>query len=260
MRKKIVAALAASLFAAGAACATPADFTVNGEKITAQAQEQLLQAAAAQGQERTPELEEAVKNRLIAQTLLVQEANRSKLDRNPLVARAIAESRAQILSSAAITSYVKAHPVTEEEIQAAYDKQKREYGDTEYRVRHILVSTEAEAEKALSRLKAGEDFAKLAEELSMDPGSKANGGDLDWASPSMMVPPFAEAMRTQKTGEVSAKPVKTQFGYHILKVEASRPAELFPALEHAKPQIRQGLTQERVNAYIESLRSKAVIK
>lgn len=260
MQKKLIAALAAGLLAAGAASAAPADITVNGEKITAETQERMLQAVIAQGQERTPELEEAVKSRLIAQVLLVQEAKRLKLAENPIVARALSDSRTQILSGAAITSYVKAHPVTEDEIKAAYEKQKREYGDTEYRVRHILVATEAEAQKALARLKAGEDFAKLAEELSTDPGSKANGGDLDWASPSMMVPAFAQAMRTQKTGAVSEKPVKTQFGYHILKVEASRPAELFPAYEHARAQLRQELTQERVNAYIESLRSKATIK
>lgn len=260
MQKKIISVLAAGLLATGAVHAASADFTVNGEKITATQQERMIQAAVAQGQARTPELEEAIKNHLIGQALLVQEASRQNLEKNPLVASALAEARSRILSGAAISSLLKAHPVTDAEIQAAYDKQKKLYGDTEYHVRHILVGTEAEARKVIERLKAGEDFAKLASELSTDSGSKENGGDLDWASPSTMVEPFASAMRSQKEGEVSAAPIHTQFGYHVLKVEAKRPAELFPALEHAKSQIRQDLTQEKVNAFIEELRKKAVIR
>ena len=142
---------------------------------------------------------------------------------------------------------------------SAIDVEKAAYGATEYHVRHILVSSEADAEKVLQRLKSGEDFAKVAKDVSIDTGTKDNGGDLDWASPSSMVKPFGDAMKTQKVGAVSAKPVHSQFGWHILQVMESRPAELFPAFDRAKLQIEQNLTRERVNAYVDGLVAKAKI-
>lgn len=259
MKKTLAAAAAACLLASGAASAAVADFTVNGQKVTAAEQEQMLQAAAAQGQERTPELEAFVKDRLTDHTLLVQEAKSQKLESDPAIARQIEQARSAILAQAALGKYLRANTVTEDQIKAAYEAEKAAYGPTEYRVRHLLVKTETEAQKALERIKSGEDFAKVAEEVSIDQGSKANGGDLDWASPAQMVKPFGDAMKSQKKGELSAKPVQTQFGFHVLRVEDTRAAELFPAYEHMKPQLRKDLTEQKVRGYLDGLRAKAKI-
>ena len=259
MHMKLVVLAAAGVLAAHSALAAVTDVTVNGTKISAAAQEKIIQAAMAQGQERTPQLEKDVRERLIGEQLLVDAALSQKLDKEQPVIELLAQSRSNILAGAALNRYLKNHPVTEAEIRADYDQKKAQYGATEYHVRHILTQTQKEAEDALKRIRAGEDFAKVAREVSIDNGTKDNGGDLDWASPSSMVKPFADAMKAQKVGEVSSQPVKSEFGYHILLVEATRPAELFPAYEHAKPTLRQELVQKKVFEYIESLRSKASI-
>lgn len=259
MQRNLTLLFAAAL-AAGTAAAAPADFSVNGERISAAAQQKLIDAGLAQGRGPADKLEAMVKDQLIARTLLVQEANKRKLAQDPEVADMIQQTRATILADAVLDAHLKAHPVTDAEILAAYNAQKQRYGDTEYRVRHILVATEPEAQAVLKRLRAGEDFAKVAKEVSTDNGTKESGGDLEWASPGSMVPEFGEAMKSQKKGEVSAAPVKTRFGYHILRVDDTRPAELFPALEHTKSQIREVLTQKKMSDYVESLRAKAVIR
>lgn len=258
--KATAAILAGVIFASAPAFAAVSDVTVNGHKITAAEQEHLIQGAVAQGNQRTPQLEENVKHALVAQEVLLEEAAKQKLETTDAAVRsALRQAKNNILSQAVIAKYMKAHPVTEAEVRAAYDREKAAYGATEYHVRHILVSSEADAEKVLQRLKSGEDFAKVAKDVSIDTGTKDNGGDLDWASPSSMVKPFDDAMKTQKVGAVSAKPVHSQFGWHILQVMESRPAELFPAFDRAKLQIEQNLTRERVNAYVDGLVAKAKI-
>lgn len=258
--KATAAILAGVIFASAPAFAAVSDVTVNGHKITAAEQEHLIQGAVAQGNQRTPQLEENVKHALVAQEVLLEEAAKQKLETTDAAVRsALRQAKNNILSQAVIAKYMKAHPVTEAEVRAAYDREKAAYGATEYHVRHILVSSEADAEKVLQRLKSGEDFAKVAKDVSIDTGTKDNGGDLDWASPSSMVKPFGDAMKTQKVGAVSAKPVHSLFGWHILQVMESRPAELFPAFDRAKLQIEQNLTRERVNAYVDGLVAKAKI-
>ena len=259
MFPKLTVMLAAAL-AGGAALAAPADFSVNGERISADAQQKMINAALAQGRGPLEKVETMVKEQLIARTLLVQEANRLNMAQDPETADTLRQTRETILADAALSAYLKAHPVTDAEIQAAYDEQKARYGGTEYRVRHILVATEPEAQAVLKRLRAGEDFAAVAREVSIDNGTKESGGDLEWTSPSSMVPEFGAAMKSQKKGEVSRAPVKTSYGWHVLRVDDTRPSELFPALEHTKPQLREMLTQKKMNDYVESLRAKAVIR
>ncbi len=260
MNFKLSATLAAIACAALPASAAVSDFTVNGRTISAATQEHYIQAAAAQGLQRNPELERSIREGLANQEVLVQEAERQKLTDDKDTALRLKEARDSILANEVIMKYLKANPVTESELKAAYDKEKASYGPSEYHVRHILVKTKAEANKVISRIKSGEDFGKVAKEVSIDEGTKANGGDLDWTSPSSMVPPFAEAMKSQKVGAVSASPVQSQFGFHVLQVIAKRPAELFPSYEHVKPEIRKQLTAQKRKAYIDSLVKKAVIK
>ena len=177
--KATAAILAGVIFASAPAFAAVSDVTVNGHKITAAEQEHLIQGAVAQGNQRTPQLEENVKHALVAQEVLLEEAAKQKLETTDAAVRsALRQAKNNILSQAVIAKYMKAHPVTEAEVRAAYDREKAAYGATEYHVRHILVSSEADAEKVLQRLKSGEDFAKVAKDVSIDTGTKDNGGDL----------------------------------------------------------------------------------
>ncbi len=129
-------------------------------------------------------------------------------------------------------------------MQKEYDKFKAQASGTEYKARHILVEKEDEAKAIVAQLKAGAKFEDLAKKSSKDPGSAPNGGDLDFASPASYVPEFSQAMVALKKGEYTETPVKTQFGYHIIKLEDTRAAQ-FPPLADVKPQIQQRLAQQK---------------
>jgi peptidyl-prolyl cis-trans isomerase C len=146
--------------------------------------------------------------------------------------------------------------VTDAEVQAEYDKFKAQSSGTEYKARHILVEKEDEAKAIVAKLKAGAKFEDLAKASSKDPGSAQNGGDLDFAAPSSYVPEFSQAMVALKKGDYTEVPVKTQFGYHIIKLEDTR-AATFPPLADVKPQIQQRLTQQKAAAIRDELRAKA---
>ncbi len=259
MKKTFAISLLSALVLAASANAAVTDVTVNGQKITAAAQEQVIQGAVAQGAQRNAQLENAVRQQMIGETVLLQEAKKQNIESDKRVQEALSRARTEILSQAVIQKYMKAHPVTDAEIKSVYDKQKAAYGSTEYHVRHILVADKAEADKVVSRVKGGEDFAKVAKEVSKDPGTKANGGDLDWISPASMVPQFGAAVKSQKVNEIGA-PVQTQFGFHVVQVLATRPAQLFPQFERAKGNIARGLANERAGKYVQELVSKASVK
>ena len=141
-------------------------------------------------------------------------------------------------------------------MQAEYDKFKAQLTGTEFRARHILVADEAEAKALIEQIKAGASFEELAKKHSKDPGSGAQGGDLDFAKADAYVPEFGQALSQLKKGEVTAVPVKTQFGWHIIKLEDTREAE-FPAFDDVKAQIVQRLEQMKLAQYQEQLRNAA---
>jgi peptidyl-prolyl cis-trans isomerase C len=153
---------------------------------------------------------------------------------------------------------VKKNPVSDADIKAEYDKFKAQAGDKEYHARHILVEKEDDAKAIIAKLKAGAKFEDLAKQ-SKDPGSAANGGDLDWASPASFVKPFSDAMVALQKGQITETPVKTQYGYHVIKLEDVRAAKL-PTLDEVKPQIAESLQQKKLQAYQEQLRKKAKIQ
>ncbi|MFN7888427.1 MAG: peptidylprolyl isomerase, partial [Betaproteobacteria bacterium] len=151
------------------------------------------------------------------------------------------------------------NPVTEAQIKAEYDKQKAAAGAKEYRARHILVENEADAKAVIDQLKKGAKFDELAKQKSKDPGSAQRGGDLDWAGPDGFVKPFSDAMVALQKGQYTQTPVQTQFGWHVIQLDDVRDTQ-FPPLDKVQPQIREMLQQQRVQAYVDSLEKKAVIK
>ncbi len=159
---------------------------------------------------------------------------------------------------ALVTDFIKKNPVSAADIQAEYDKFKAQAGDKEYHARHILVEKEDDAKAIIAKLKAGGKFEELAKQ-SKDPGSAANGGDLDWAAPSAYVKPFSDAMIALQKGQVTETPVKSQFGYHVIKLEDVRAAKV-PTLEEVKGQIAETLQQQKLQVFQQDLRKKATVK
>ena len=156
------------------------------------------------------------------------------------------------------SDFIKSNPVKEEEMKAEYDKFKAQSGGKEYHARHILVEKEDDAKGIITKLKGGAKFEELAK-ASLDPGSGQQGGDLGWAPPNAFVKPFSDAMVALKTGEITQTPVKSQFGFHVIKLEEIRDAQV-PPFEEVKGQIAESLQQKKLQAFQQDLKKKAKIK
>ena len=146
------------------------------------------------------------------------------------------------------------------DLKKAYDADKKSYGDTEYQVRHILVKTEDQAKNLIQRINKGADFGKLAQEFSEDTSNKAQGGLLGWVVPRSFVPTFGTAFTALKAGEVGQSPVRTQFGFHVVKLEAKRAAKLYPTFETQKPVIQNALANQQVQKHFQEIIKKAKVQ
>ncbi len=195
---------------------------------------------------------------LVVTELALQQAKKDGYDQRDDVKQKIKEASKKILLTTWTREKSEAIKVSDDEIKAAYDKQMKDQATDEYKARHILLKTEDEAKAVIKELQGGADFEKLAKEKSTGP-SGPNGGDLGWFKPQTMVPPFAKAVESMKKGEVSKEPVKTSFGWHVIKLEDKRPVKL-PDLNTMKPQLKRMLVQEKMIAYIDSLKDSADIK
>lgn len=260
MDKKVIALGAAALLIAGAANAELKAFKVNGETVTVAEQKAIYDRAVQAGQPAGEGLERQVKNLLIQQTVLLQEANKAKIANKPDMKRAIENSRDQILIQGLAQDWAQKNPVSEADLKKAYDQDKAAYGDTEYQVRHILVKTEDQAKNLISRLNKGADFGKLAQEFSEDTGNKGQGGLLGWVVPRSFVPAFGASFTALKPGEIAQSPIRTQFGFHVVKLEAKRKAELYPSYESQKPVIRNALANQKVQMHFQDLIKKANVQ
>lgn len=247
----LIAVVAAPVFAQNVA-------TVNGKAIPAAKVDQMVKQVVAQGQQPdSPQLREMVKKELIGREVMIQEADKQGFGTKAEVKAAIENARQSIIINAMLADYVKKNPVKDTEIKAEYDKYKAAMGEKEYHSRHILVATEQEAKDIIAKLKAGGKFEELAK-VSKD-GSANNGGDLGWMTPAKLVKPFADAMVALKNGEITQTPVKTEYGYHVIKLEESRATKL-PSLEEVKGQVAEALQQRKIAAYRDELTKKAKIQ
>lgn len=202
---------------------------------------------------------ESLTDALVATEVLVQEALKKGLDKEPSVAAALDFQRRELLGKAALENYVRANPVPEETLKAEYDKAKAKAGGKEYRVSHILVDSEKEAKNLLAQLKKPKTkFEDLAKKHSKD-SSAGNGGDLGWTLPANLVPEFAQAMTTLKKGETTKTPVQTQFGWHIIRL-VDEQALAFPPYEELKGRIANQLQQQAVRRYVQALRAEAKVE
>ena len=229
---------------------------VNGKAVPKARVDALLTQATRQGQQKTPELEQQVRDEVVLREMFMQEAEKRGLAGSAEYKQQMELARQSILIRELFTDYQKKNPVTDAEIQAEYDKFKARSAGTEYHARHILVEKEDEAKALIAQIKGGAKFEDVAKKNSKDPGSGENGGDLDFAAPSAYVPEFSQAMIKLKKGEMTQEPVKSQFGYHIIKLEDTRDAQV-PSIEEVKPQILQALGQQKLAKFRDEIRAKS---
>ena len=232
---------------------------VNGVAIPQSRMDLLLLNATAQGQPDTPDLRNRIREELITREMVAQEAARRGLDKRPEVTTQIELQRQGILVNAYMQDYFKKNPISDDAVKNEYERQKAQAPDKEYKARHILVKEEAEAQQIIAQLKKGALFEKIAAEKSEDQGSKGQGGDLNWSAPGRYVPPFAEALKKLKKGQLTDPPVQSQFGWHVIRLDDERAFKV-PSLEQVKPQVQQQLQQQTVAKIIGDLRAKAKIE
>jgi len=232
---------------------------VNGKAVPKSRVQALAQQLERSGRPITPEIEGQIKDEVIAREIFMQEAQKKGLDATEDYKLQLELARQTILIRELFADYQKSNPITDADIQAEYDRFIASNSGTEYRARHILVDKEDQAKAIIASIKKGQKFEDIAKKQSKDPGSGAKGGDLDWASPGNFVKEFSEAMTSLKKGQMTDNPVKSQFGYHIIRLDDVRQAQV-PKFEEVKPQIAQQLQQGRMNAYQQDLRSKAKVE
>ena len=234
--------------------------TVNGEKISTKEFDSFV-AAVSNGSttadKLTAEQRTQLVDRLIGMHVAAAEAAKAGLDKQSEPAAQLSLWRSNILSEAMTKEYLEKNKISDADIQAEYDTQVAAM-PREYHASHILVKTQEEADKLIAQIKGGADFAALAKKNSQDPGSAKNGGDLGWFSPASMVPEFGNAVKTLENGKMTETPVKTQFGYHIIKMQESR-APSPPALADVKTQVEGLVRNKKIETYLEGLRKGAKI-
>jgi len=260
MKKHILSALAAASLMVVASSALAQNVAiVNGKAVPKSRIDALAQQVARSGRPVTPEMQGQLREEIIAREIFVQEAQARGLDASDEYKNQLELTKQSILIRELFADFQKKNPVTDEETKAEYDKFASANAGKEYRARHILVEKEDQAKALIAQLKKGAKFEDLAKKNSKDPGSGANGGDLDWANASSYVKEFSDALTALSKGKTTDAPVKTQFGYLIIRLEDVREAQL-PKYDDVKPQIAQQLQQQKIAKFQEDLRAKAKVE
>lgn len=229
---------------------------VNGKPVPKTRVDAILEQAQRSGQPDSPEMQAQAREQAVLREIFAQEAERRGVARSPAYKSQMELMRQSILIREMFEDYRKTNPVTDAEAQVEYDKFKAQAAGAEYRASHILVETEDEAKAVIAEIKAGALFADVAKAKSKDPGSGANGGDLDFAKPDNFVPEFSQAMTALKKGEMTEQPVKSQFGWHIIQLTDTRESQ-FPPFDGVKAQIQKALADRKLQDFQEKLRTSA---
>ena len=261
MKLKFVSAIASATLLCALAPAVLAQNVaiVNGKAIPKSRLDALSQQIAKSGRPVTPEMQGQLKDEVIAREIFMQEAQKQGLDATEDFKTQLELARQTIMFRELFGNYQKNNPVTDAEIKAEYDKFAASNSGKEYKAHHILVEKEDEAKAIIAQLKKGGKFDVIAKKSSKDTGSGAKGGELDWSNAAGYVPEFSDAMTKLAKGKTTETPVKSQFGYHIIRLDDIREAQL-PKFEDVKPQIAQQLQQQKMSKYQEELRAKAKVE
>ena len=266
MNMKLLSTLAVSV-ALTATLATPVlaqnAAVVNGKAIPKAKLDKMLASAGQVAN--NPELRDRARDMLITRELINQEAIKRGVINNDGIQEQLEQARLNILVGAVFEDYIQREGVTEAELKTAYEQVKGQFSGKEYKVKHILVEKEADAKSLIAKIKAGEKFEDLAKANSKDPGSAVNGGDLNWMNPQALVPEFSKAMVALDKGQMTDKPVKSQFGFHIIKLEDVRESKV-PTVAELKSQLIQMMAQDqnwqkaKFEEMLAKLKSKAKVQ
>lgn len=202
---------------------------------------------------------EALVDIIVNNQLVYEAARRDKMENDAEVKAALKQIEQKLLRQAWINRKLRAE-ITEDAVKRQYDKSLADYkSQEEVHARHVLLETEEQANAVLAELRKGADFAEVAKSKSKDPSARQNGGDLGYFAKGEMVPQFADAAFAMKPGELAGSPVKTQFGWHVIKVEDKRMSSA-PSLDQAKPMLREQMAEQAAERVVGELRAKAKIK
>ena len=232
---------------------------VNGKAVPKARMDILAEQIAKSGRPITPEMQSQLREEVITREVFMQEADKEGLSGSEDFKAQMELARQTLLIRELFANYEKKNPIPDADLKAEYDKFAAANGGKEYKARHILVDKEADAKAIIASLKKGAKFEDIAKKQSKDAGSGAKGGDLDWANPASYVPEFSAAMLKLGKGQLTETPVKSQFGYHVIRVDDIRAAQL-PTFEQVKPQIVKQMQQQKLSAFQEELRKKAKIE
>ena len=261
MKKSLIATLLATLFATMAMLPAQAQniAIVNGKAVPTARADALAQQVAKSGRPVTPEMQGQLREEVIMREIFMQEAQKRGLDVSEDFRVQMELARQSLLIRELFAEFQKKNPVTDADAKAEYDKFAAANSGKEYKARHILVEKEADAKAIIASLKKGGKFDDIAKKSSKDPGSGANGGQLDWAAAGSYVKEFSDAMVALEKGKTTETPVKSQFGFHIIRLEDVRDTQL-PKFDDVKPQITQQLSQQKLSQFQQELRTKAKVE
>ena len=261
MKKQVLIASALfSLLSLGTTAALAQNIAiVNGKAVPKARMDSLSLQFQSSGRPITPEVQEQMRQHLIALEVFTQEADKLGLSSSDEFKAQMELARQTVLANQLIKEFEKKNAITDELLKAEYDKFAAANGGKEIKARHILVDKEADATAIIASLKKGAKFEEIAKKRSKDTGSGAKGGDLDWANPSSYVPEFSAALQALKKGQLSDKAVKTQFGFHVIRVDDVRDIKL-PTFEEVKPQIADQMKQDKRGTYQRDLLGKAKVE
>ena len=235
---------------------------VNGKSIPKAQLDKLVQRS---GQPENPQVRDQAREMLVTKELILQEADKRGVIQKEIVREQLEQARMGVLVAAVFEDFVEKEGIAEADLQAAYESVKAQFTGKEYHVEHILVEKEADAKAIIAQLKAGANFEEIAKAKSLDPGSAKNGGDLGWVTEKALVPEFSKAMVQLKNGQITDKPVKSQFGWHIIKMIDSRDVKA-PSMEEMKDQLKQMIISDKnwqkakFSEMMQKLRAKAKIQ
>lgn len=232
---------------------------MNGSPIPKARVDAMVAQLVQQGQQDSDQLRKMVSQELINREILMQEALKEGVPSQPDVKQQVAIAQQTVVLRALIENFVKQNKPSDDEVKAQYDQLVKSTAGNEYHLHHILVDNEQQAKDLIAKIKGGANFEDLAKQFSKDPGSAKNGGDLDWADPKSFVPEFANAAQHLQKGQMTDTPVKTQFGWHIIRVDDIRPIAP-PPFEQVKAQLAQQIVQQKLQAFEEKLRAQAKIQ
>ncbi len=233
--------------------------TVNGVPIPSRRADVLVRERVSQGATDDEQLRASIREDLIRREVIAQAARRAGYEKRADVQAETDLVRQTILVQHYLRDWLTKHPVTDAEVQAEYDRAKAQTGDKEYHARHILVETEDQAKSIIEELKKGAKFEDLAQQHSKDDGNKERGGDLGWNVPGVFDKVFSDAMVKLAKGQTTDAPVHTRFGYHVIRLEDTRPVK-FPQLAEVKGRIQQQLQQRRIEQLVQDMRAKAKVE